>query len=98
MSTRKYRRQHQGWGIRTHTTSDTGHTCIAIHDRGSMGTNRNMNKDRGRGSRRLTHLAEFDMSVEPVLVLVPGSLELEDQVADIGMTVEVLVFVELIIS
>ena len=57
-----------------------------------------MNKGRDMGSRRLTHLAEFDMSVGPVLVLVPGSLGLEDQVADIGMIVEVLVFVGLIIS
>jgi hypothetical protein len=57
-----------------------------------------MNKGRDRGSRRLTHLAEFDMSAESVLVLVPGSLGLEDQVADIGTIVEVLVFVELIIS
>jgi hypothetical protein len=63
-----------------------------------MGTNRNMNKGRDRGSRRLTHLAEFDMSVEPVLVLDPGSLGLEDQVADIEMIDEVLVFVELVIS
>jgi hypothetical protein len=61
-----------------------------------MGTNKN--KDRGKGSRRLTHLAEFDMSVGPVLVLDPGSLGLEDQVADIGMIVEDLVFVGLIIS
>lgn len=98
MSTRKYRHQRQGWDTRNHTTSDTGHTCIAIHDRGSMGTNRDMNKDRDKGSRRLTHLAEFDMSVEPVLVLDPGLLELEDQVVDIGMIVEDLVFVELVIS
>jgi hypothetical protein len=63
-----------------------------------MGTNRNMNKGRDKGSRRLTHLAEFDMSVGPVLVLDPGSLGLEDQVADIGMIVEDLVFVELVIS
>jgi hypothetical protein len=62
-----------------------------------MGTNRNRNKDRDRGSRRLTHLAEFDMSVEPVLDPVPGSLEPEDQVVDIGMIVEVLVVVELVI-
>jgi len=91
-----YRREHQGWDIRTHTHTTSGHTYIAIHDRGSMGTNRY--KDRDKGSRRLTHLAEFDMSVEPVPVLVPGSLGLEDQVADIGMIVEGPVFVELIIS
>jgi hypothetical protein len=60
-----------------------------------MGTNR---KYKDNGSRRLTHLAEFDMSVVPVLVLDPGSLELEDQVVDIGTIVEVLVFVGLTIS
>ena len=63
-----------------------------------MGTNRSRNKDRDRGSRRLTHLAEFDMSVELVHVLDPGSLELEDQVVDIGMIVGGLVFVVLIVS
>jgi hypothetical protein len=61
-----------------------------------MGTN--TDRDRDKGSRRLTHLAEFDMSAEPVLVLDPGSLGLEDQVADIGMIVVDLVFVELIVS
>jgi len=70
--------------------------CIAIHDRGSMGMN--TNRGRGRESRRLTHLAEFDMSVEPVLVPDPGSLGLGVQVAGIGMIVEDLVFVGLIIS
>jgi len=95
-----YRRQHQGWDIqihirsRTHTTS--GHMCIAIHDRGSMGTNTKRGGD--RESRRLTHLAEFDMSVEPVLVLDPGSPGLGDQVAGIGTIVEDLVFVALIFS
>jgi hypothetical protein len=63
-----------------------------------MGTNRNMNKGRGMGSRRLTHLAEFDMSVESVLAPGPGSLGLEDQVADIGMIVVDLFFVGLIVS
>ena len=77
---------------------DDGHTCIAIHDRGSMGTYTNRGRDRDKGSRRLTHLAEFDMSVEPVLDPGPGSLEPEDQVVDIGMIFEVLVFVVLIIS
>lgn len=98
MSNRKYRRQHQGRDIhtRTHTHTTSGHTCTAIHDQGSMGTY--TNRDRDKGSRRLTHLAEFDMSVELVPVLDPGSLELEDQVVDIGMIVEVLVFVVLIIS
>jgi hypothetical protein len=62
-----------------------------------MGTNTNRYKDRDRGSRRLTHLAEFDMSVEPVLAPGPGSLGLEDQVADIGMIVVNLVFVGLVI-
>ncbi len=70
--------------------------CIAIHDRGSMGTS--TNRGRGRESRRLTHLAEFDMSVGLVLVLDPDSLELGDQVADIGTIVEDLVFAGLIIS
>jgi hypothetical protein len=63
-----------------------------------MGTNMNRYKDRDKGSRRLTNLAEFDMSVESVLAPGPGSLGLEDQVADIGMIVEDLVFVGLIIS
>jgi hypothetical protein len=63
-----------------------------------MGTNMNRYKDRDKGSKRLTHLAESDMSVEPVLVLDPGSLGLEDQVVDIGMIVEDLVFVGLIVS
>jgi len=102
MSTRKYRRQHQEWDIqihiRTHTHTTTGHTCIAIHAQGSLGTNTNTNRDRDKGSRRLTHLADFDMSVEPVLDPAPGSLEPEGQVVDIGMIVEVLVFVVLIIS
>ena len=70
--------------------------CIAIHDRGSMGTNPKRGWD--RESRRLTYLAEFDMSVEPVLVPDPGSLELGVQVAGTGMIVEDLVFVGLIIS
>lgn len=61
-----------------------------------MGTN--TNRGRERESRRLTHLAEFGMSVGPVLALDPGSLVLEDQVAGIGMIVEDLVFVGLIIS
>jgi hypothetical protein len=73
----------------------SGHTYIAIHDPGSMGTN--MDRGRDKGSRRLTHLAEFDMSVEPVLVLDPDSLGLEHQVADIAMIVVDLVFVELTI-
>jgi hypothetical protein len=63
-----------------------------------MGTHRDRNMDKDKGSRRLTHLAEFDMSVGPDLVLDPGSLELADQVADIGMIVVDLVFVELIVS
>ena len=58
----------------------------------------NTNRGRDRESRRLTHLAEFDMSVELVHVLDPGSLELEDQVVDIGMIVGGLVFVVLIVS
>jgi len=70
--------------------------CIAIHDRGSMGTN--TKRGWGKESRRLTHLAESDMSVVLVLVLGPGSLELGDQVVDTGMIVEDLVFVGLIIS
>jgi hypothetical protein len=79
-------------------TLDTGHMYIAIHDRGSMGMGTNTNRDLDEGSRRLTHLAEFDMSVGPVLDPVPDSLELEDQVVDIGMTAEDRVEVELTIS
>jgi len=37
---------------------------------------------KGRGSKRLTHLVEFDTEVDPVL----DSLELEVQVVDTGMT------------
>ena len=38
--------------------------------------------DRGKGSKRLTHLVEFDTEVDPVL----GSPGLEVQVVDTGMT------------
>jgi hypothetical protein len=55
-------------------------------------------KGRGRGSRRLTHLAEFGMWVAPLLDLGPGLLGLEDRVADIGMIVGDRVGFELIIS
>lgn len=58
-----------------------------------------MGRNKGMGSRRLTHLAGFGIAVPSALVLVlalvPGSLELEDQVFDIGMIVEGLVVEEL---